>query len=320
MGWAAYAVSAQIVHAGSGTGYLTAAPSDQSASVMSAVFFSAGSNVRSDLVVMPSGTDGTITLVNVSPDPIDVILDIEGWYAQPAPTAPAVSSSSLTDGGTVASPAVAADFTFQSAGASGLHTAAVSYRYWLDDAVAITVLASASTVTIPAVSDGVHDLLVVGVDAAGAESASTIFSWMVGDGQQPLASDPTASGPALATLTTTETVDTTNDDGTTTTTTSTDAASTPAQDTSAPFAGQTASQLGTRGSFAAAPQNLPGGGAAVPTGSCRAPRNESSGHTAHTLSSRFATTAITAVAPSTGIRGWLPSCPVALCRKSMRKG
>src|SRR6185437_11407332 len=80
-GVAAYAVSAQIVHTGPGTGYLTVAPSDQPASGVSAVFFSAGSNVRSDLVVTPTASDGTLTLVNVSPDPVDVILDVEGWYS-----------------------------------------------------------------------------------------------------------------------------------------------------------------------------------------------------------------------------------------------
>jgi hypothetical protein len=99
-GVAAYAVSAQIVHTGSGTGYLTVAPSDQPASGVSAVFFSAGSNVCSDLVVTPTAADGTVTLVNVSPDPLDVILDVEGWYSDAPGPKPNDANASPSDHGT----------------------------------------------------------------------------------------------------------------------------------------------------------------------------------------------------------------------------
>jgi hypothetical protein len=257
----AYTLSAQIVHAGSGSGSLALGPGDESSSTEASVYFSAGSNVRSNLVVVPSGADGTVLLVNSSPDSINVILDVEGWYLLIRPAAPAVSSSSLTDGGTVPSPATAADLSFQSTPVTPTNTQAASYRYWLDDADAVTVPASvAASVSLPAVSDGIHDLLVVAVDAAGNESEATTFSWVVGDGRTPASDDPAADGPPLATMTTTVTTTTTNDDGTTTTTTDTSSADTPAENTAAPFDGSSASQLSSGGRFTPTPANYPGTG------------------------------------------------------------
>jgi hypothetical protein len=77
----AYALSAQVVHAGSSAGSLAVGPGDQPWAVVAAVYFSAGSNVRSSLVIVPAAGDGSVLLVNSSVDPINVILDAEGWFA-----------------------------------------------------------------------------------------------------------------------------------------------------------------------------------------------------------------------------------------------
>lgn len=62
--------SAQIVRAGPSVGYVTTPSADQNAVAVSAVFFSAGNDVRSDLVIVPAMADGTVRLTNASSDPI----------------------------------------------------------------------------------------------------------------------------------------------------------------------------------------------------------------------------------------------------------
>ncbi len=88
----AYALSAQIVHSGSSAGSLALGPGDQPSAAVSAVFFSTGSNVRSSLAIVPTAADGTVLLVNRSSDPINVILDVEGWFAVYTPPVPLISS------------------------------------------------------------------------------------------------------------------------------------------------------------------------------------------------------------------------------------
>lgn len=80
-GVSAVAISAQITHTGSNNGYLGLAPGDQRTATVATDYFPNGTNVRSDLAVVPTAGDGTILLVNVSADPIHVILDVEGWYS-----------------------------------------------------------------------------------------------------------------------------------------------------------------------------------------------------------------------------------------------
>ncbi|MEO7259981.1 MAG: hypothetical protein ABI047_01740 [Jatrophihabitantaceae bacterium] len=91
-GISALAVSAQITHSGSNSGYLALGPGDQRSAVVSAVYFSAGSNVRSNLVIVPTAGDGTVLLINNSADPVNVILVVEGWYSTVGAAIPAGQS------------------------------------------------------------------------------------------------------------------------------------------------------------------------------------------------------------------------------------
>ncbi|MDQ2837803.1 MAG: hypothetical protein M3Y89_10365 [Actinomycetota bacterium] len=75
------AISAQVVHSGSGNGYLGLAPGDQRTATVATDYFPPGTNVRSDLAVVPTAGDGTILLVNSGGDAFNVILDVEGWYS-----------------------------------------------------------------------------------------------------------------------------------------------------------------------------------------------------------------------------------------------
>jgi RHS repeat-associated protein len=91
-GISALAVSAQIVHSGTHAGYLALGPGDQRFPVAASVYFSAGSNVRSSLAIVPTAGDGTVLLVNSSADPVHVILDVEGWYSAVGSAIPAGQS------------------------------------------------------------------------------------------------------------------------------------------------------------------------------------------------------------------------------------
>ena len=91
-GISALAISAQIAHSGTHAGYLALGPGDQRFPVAASVYFSAGSNVRSSLAIVPSAGDGTVLLVNSSADPVHVILDVEGWYSAVGAAIPAGQS------------------------------------------------------------------------------------------------------------------------------------------------------------------------------------------------------------------------------------
>ncbi len=88
-GISALAISAQIVHSGTAAGYLALGPGDGRTAVVSSVYFSAGTNVRSGLAIVPSAGDGTVLVVNYSADPVQVILDVEGWYSAVGAAIPA---------------------------------------------------------------------------------------------------------------------------------------------------------------------------------------------------------------------------------------
>jgi hypothetical protein len=266
-GISAIAINLQVIAATTAHGYLRAWPTGEAEPTSTSSLNFGDSDTRSNLTILAPSSDGKISLHNVSTGPIDFVFDVEGWYTTTRPATPAIASTSLTDGSTTPSPASPVVFTFQSTPLSAVDSLPVSYRYWVDDSETATVAASSATITIPAAADGVHDLLVTAVDAAGAESDATDFSWLVGDGQLPPGQSPTANGPSLATLTTTATTDTTNDDGTITTTTDSTTASTPSQDTISPFNDSIASQLS--GPFAIPFKNTPdAGGPTYPTLSC----------------------------------------------------
>lgn len=79
-GVSAYAVNVQvIVHNGSGSGYLAVGAS--SSTTDTAVYFPASTSTRNSLLATQAGADGTVYLLNTSPNTIDVVLDVEGFYA-----------------------------------------------------------------------------------------------------------------------------------------------------------------------------------------------------------------------------------------------
>jgi hypothetical protein len=172
-GIGAFALSAQIVHAGSNAGYLGMGPGDQSSSAVSAVYFSAGTNVRSDLVIVPAGDTGAVTLTNSSADSVNVILDVEGWFSL-AP--PQLTSSYFLPSQAIPSAVgeSAADFQWQS---TAPHVS--SYSYSQDGATSVTAPATQTGLAWYPSTTGTHTLTVWAQLGSGATTPPAFFSFTV---------------------------------------------------------------------------------------------------------------------------------------------
>ncbi|MGI8665151.1 MAG: RHS repeat-associated core domain-containing protein [Jatrophihabitans sp.] len=91
-GISAFAISAQVIHTGTGSGFMALGPGDQRLAAVATVYFPTGSTVRNNLAIVPTAGDGTVLVVNSSPDPINVVLDVEGWYSAVGAAIPAGQS------------------------------------------------------------------------------------------------------------------------------------------------------------------------------------------------------------------------------------
>jgi hypothetical protein len=81
----AYAINLQVLHPGPNIGFVAVGPGDQTNAFISSLYLTPSDTYRSNLVIAPPGPDGTIQVFNHSPDPINIVLDVEGWYADPGP-------------------------------------------------------------------------------------------------------------------------------------------------------------------------------------------------------------------------------------------
>lgn len=172
----AYAFSAQIVHSGSNAGSLAMGPGDQPSAVVAAVYFSASSNVRSSLVIVPPAEDGSVLLVNSSLDPIHVILDVEGWFSDIGPAVPFVSSAEYEEGAWAAASTGPGTFLLEPAEGP----APAVYRYALDGAPTATVAGPTGQLSLSPQGSGEHVLTVSAIDAAGTASDTYDYSFNIG--------------------------------------------------------------------------------------------------------------------------------------------
>jgi hypothetical protein len=223
-GMAALALNLRTVQPGTGlngSGYLRVWPGDQAEPATSSLNYTTANTYRTDLAIVPPAADGTINIRNGGPQPIDVVIDAEGWFAATAPAAPTVTSSSFTDGQRGASPDASATFSFSAPPGVG-NTAPVGYEYALDAADPATVNGSTVTVPLGVTTDGPHDLWVFAIDANGTQSEPADFHFEIGD-------DTPASSPdeAINVTITTEQMVTNQDDGTSTTQTSSESITAP---------------------------------------------------------------------------------------------
>lgn len=76
-------------------GYLKAWPSGQPEPAVSVMDFKAGI-WRANMIVLKPGTDGKIQIRNGSSKPAHVIVDLQGWFADPVPTVPIEQDSEMS--------------------------------------------------------------------------------------------------------------------------------------------------------------------------------------------------------------------------------
>ncbi len=243
VGLGAVALNLRTVQPSAGpnaSGFLRVWPGDQPEPTTSSLNYTTANIYRTDLAIVPLAADGSITIRNGGPDPIDVVIDVEGWFSSSTPTAPTVTSSSFTDGQSEASPDPAASFTF-SAPPAVSHTATVQFSYELDTDEPAVINGEPASVPLGVTADGPHDLWVVAIDANGTQSEPTDFHFEIGDDAPAL---PASDAPDI-TITTEQTI-TDQDSGTSTTQTTT----------------ETGSDTDYSGGTPLQPDQLPGGGGA----------------------------------------------------------
>lgn len=198
------------------SGFLRVWPGDQPEPTTSSLNYTTANIYRTDLAIVPLAADGSVTIRNGGPDPIDVVVDAEGWFAASAPAAPTVTSSSFTDGQDGASPDADATFSF-SAPAGVSNTPAAGFQYALDDADPTNISGTSVTVPLAVTDPGAHYLSVTAVDANGIASPDTLFYFIIGDAP----SSSSADGELILESVTTETTETAPDGTTSTSTEST---------------------------------------------------------------------------------------------------
>jgi hypothetical protein len=178
-GISAYVLSLQVLHPGPNIGFVAVGPGDQTNAFVSSVYLTPGDGLRSNLVVAQPGPDGTIQVFNHSPDPIDIVLDVEGWFSLAAPE--------LTSTYFLRSQAIP---TAAGESAANFHWASgnpriSSFSYSKDGAAPVTVGASQTELSWYPSTVGSHSLTVRGVLTSGVLTPPAVFSFAVGPAAAP---------------------------------------------------------------------------------------------------------------------------------------
>jgi hypothetical protein len=176
----AVALNVRTVQAPNGTasGYLRLWASDQPEPAISSINYTILNVYRTDLAIVQVGLDGKVKIRNGGPGPVDVVLDVQGWFADPGPGMPLVDSADYPEGGWGPPGAATASFTVSD---EGLGTPAQSYQYAVDGGVPATVAGSAAELSLPLPVDlGLHTLAVTAIDRYGVASEANDYSFNIG--------------------------------------------------------------------------------------------------------------------------------------------
>jgi len=163
---------------GAASGFLRLWPSDQPEPAISSINFTRLDVYRTDLAIVAPAADGTINIRNGGPSPVDVVIDVQGWFADPGPAMPLVDSAGYPEGGWGPPGSGSTSFTISD---DGDGSPAQSYRYAVDDAAPATVPASTSELMLPIPADlGLHTLTVTALDRYGVASAENDYTFNIG--------------------------------------------------------------------------------------------------------------------------------------------
>jgi hypothetical protein len=204
-GVAAVALNLRTVQPSTGSaagGYLRVWASDQPEPTTSSLNYTTANIYRTDLVIAAPAADGTVTIHNGGPAPIDLVVDVEGWFLTTPPPAPITFSYQYPEGTTVP-PSASAVFDISTPTAPPFPVS--SFAWSLDGGPATTVNAQLdqdvvlARLTLPSdlgSSDGPHSLQLVTIDKQGRRSPATSYSWTTQVGApspETVPADPTVS-------------------------------------------------------------------------------------------------------------------------------
>jgi len=199
-GLAAVALNLRTVHpAGAAGGYLRLWPSDRPEPATSNVNYTADNVYRTDLAIVAAGTDGSINIRNGGSAPVDLVVDVEGWFADPGPSLPVVTSSGYPAHSWTPPGGAPASFTIADTGGG---TPATGFSYSLDDAAASTVSGPSAAITLTApTSPGEHTLTVTATDRYGVTSPASHYTFNIGAPPAPPTGLAVTTGDSSADLT-----------------------------------------------------------------------------------------------------------------------
>ncbi|MDQ1742913.1 MAG: hypothetical protein QOE23_1252 [Pseudonocardiales bacterium] len=176
-GLGAVALNLRTVHpVGAAGGYLRLWPAGQSEPATSNVNYTADNVYRTDLAIIAPAADGGITVRNGGSAPVDLVIDVQGWFADPGPGIPVVESSDHPAHSWTPAGGGPATFTITD---SGTGTPATRYSYHLDDDPPTTVTGPTITLT-PPTTPGEHNLAVVATDRYGVASPTNTYTFNIG--------------------------------------------------------------------------------------------------------------------------------------------
>ncbi|HEU5271739.1 MAG TPA: hypothetical protein VFU36_17570, partial [Jatrophihabitans sp.] len=197
----AVALTVRTVQAAAGpaSGYLRLWPGDQPEPAISSINYTSQNTYRTDLAIVAPAADGTITIHNGGPNPVDVVLDVQGWFADPGPAMPLLDSADYPEGGW--GPPGTGDMNVAISD-DGAGTTAQSYEYALDGAQPATVPGTATQLDLPLPAAlGLHTLAVTAVDRYGVASETNDYTFNIGSAPDAPAAPAVTAGAAAAELT-----------------------------------------------------------------------------------------------------------------------
>ncbi len=178
-GLGAVALNLRTVHpAGAAGGYLRLWPSDRTEPATSNVNYTADNVYRTDLAIVAVAADGSVSIRNGGSAPVDLVIDVEGWFADPGPSIPMVQSSGYPAHSWTPPGGPPATFTITDSAAA---SPATRFSYQLDDAAPSTVSGPSAAISLtPPTATGEHTLTVTATDRYGVTSPISHYTFSIG--------------------------------------------------------------------------------------------------------------------------------------------
>ena len=184
---------------GAGGGYLRLWPADQPEPATSNINYTTQNVYRTDLAIVALAADGSVNIRNGGPGPVDLVVDVQGWFSDPGPGMPLIESSAYPAHSWTPAGGAPATFTITD---SGTGSPATRFSYRLDDATPTTVAGPGSTITLtPPTAPGRHTLSVVATDRLGVASPANHHTFNIGSPPAPPADLAITAGDSSADLT-----------------------------------------------------------------------------------------------------------------------